>query len=128
MLLVNGLLRLIPEVQQQGYIDLLNQVYDTGEPYVGRGEPIYFDKAKEGAQKEYIFNFIYKPLFDDSGEVYGIFVEAIDFSEQVAYQEKLEESLKEKETLLHEIHHRVKNNLAIVSGMLELQASESKDP
>ncbi|WP_148898678.1 sensor histidine kinase [Fodinibius salinus] len=66
-------------------------------------------------------------MFDEDGEVYGIFVEALDYSEQIAYQNQLEESLREKETLLAEIHHRVKNNLAIVTSMMELQAMDSKN-
>lgn len=94
---------------------------------MGHAEHIYFDKDKEEAQKDYIFNFIYEPLFDDGGEVYGIFVEAMDYSKQITYQEELEKSLKEKETLLAEIHHRVKNNLAIVTSMMQLQAMETED-
>ncbi len=116
----------IPEVDEQGYIDILKQVYDTGEPYIGREEPIYIEKDKKGAKQEYIFNILYAPLFDENGEVYGIFVEALDYSEQIAYQKKLEESLSEKNTLLAEIHHRVKNNLAIVTSMMELQAMETE--
>lgn len=44
-----------------------------------------------------------------------------DISEQIKYQDAIEESLKEKNTLLAEVHHRVKNNLAVISGLLEMQ-------
>jgi two-component sensor histidine kinase len=116
-----------PEIAQQGYIDLLEEVYRTGEPYLGYEEPVQIDKEHEDSKQEYIFNLLFAPLFDEEGEVYGIFIEALDFSEQIAYQQQLEESLQEKKTLLAEIHHRVKNNLAIVTSMMQLQAMETED-
>ncbi|MBN2731230.1 MAG: PAS domain S-box protein [Balneolaceae bacterium] len=117
----------IPEIEAQGYIDLLEKVYETGEPYLGFGDPIQINKQKEDSRQKYIFNLLFAPLVDEDGDVYGIFVEAMDFSEQIAYQQQLKESLTEKETLLAEIHHRVKNNLAIITSMMELQAMESED-
>lgn len=45
-----------------------------------------------------------------------------DISEHVEYEKAIEKSLKEKSTLLAEVHHRVKNNLAVISGLLEMQA------
>lgn len=51
-----------------------------------------------------------------------------DISQQKKYELQLTESLKEKNTLLSEIHHRVKNNLAVVSGMMKLQAYEENNP
>ncbi len=119
------LTEILPEVKRQGYLDLLKQVYRTGEPYLGKENRVLIDKDKEGAQEEYIFNLLFAPLSDKNGDVYGIFVEAMDFSEQIGYQKKLEVSLKEKETLLAEIHHRVKNNLAIITGMMELQVMDT---
>jgi PAS domain S-box-containing protein len=50
-----------------------------------------------------------------------------DITEEVRYREKVESSLKEKEISLTEIHHRVKNNLAMISSLLSLQKSYLHD-
>ncbi len=52
---------------------------------------------------------------------------AQDITKQKKQEEKIREALKEKETLLSEVHHRVKNNLAVVSGMMQLQAYEEEN-
>jgi PAS domain S-box-containing protein len=50
-----------------------------------------------------------------------------DITNRKIQEQKLQDSLSEKETLLMEIHHRVKNNLAVVSGLMQLQAFSSSD-
>jgi len=63
-------------------------------------------------------------------EVKGICFQSIritDISEKRKVAQKLKSSLKEKELLLAEVHHRVKNNLAIISGLINLQAESLKD-
>lgn len=50
-----------------------------------------------------------------------------DITDKIEHENMLRESLKEKETLLMEVHHRVKNNMAVVSGIVQLQAFEEED-
>ena len=67
------------------------------------------------------------PVTNDKGEyTHWISIER-DVTERKRYQQKLLDSLKEKEVLLAEVHHRVMNNLAVISGMLQLQAGEQNN-
>lgn len=66
-------------------------------------------------------------MFDQDGNIISIFSLVHDVSDRIEKEQQLEESLAEKETLLSEIHHRVKNNLAVVSGMMQLQAYDTRN-
>lgn len=65
--------------------------------------------------------------YDENGRVIRMIGTHLDITEQEELRIKIENSLKEKTLLLSEIHHRVKNNLAIVTGLISLQSIGSDD-
>lgn len=60
-------------------------------------------------------------ILDRDGNIDGYVIVASDISSEKKAQKKIAQSLREKEVLLAEIHHRVKNNLAVISGLLQMQ-------
>ncbi len=68
------------------------------------------------------------PLFDESGRFGGYIGTCMDLTERKDMEDQLRRMLKEKESLLREVHHRVKNNLQVISSLLNLQSASIKDP
>lgn len=75
------LANVLPEVVQQGFLDKLDRVYRTGEPFVGRAVPIELQRVADGALEERFIDLTYQPITDASGQPSGIFVLGHDVTE-----------------------------------------------
>jgi PAS domain S-box-containing protein len=82
----------LPEVVGQGFIDLLDRVRHSGQPFVGRSIRILLKQSPVDVQEERFLDFVYQPIFDPDGQVSGIFVQGHDVTEQRRTEEALRES------------------------------------
>ena len=84
------------------------------------------EHQQKGGATSYV-HVIKTPLYDSTGAVTGVLGIFWDVTDSMRQQEKVKKDLKEKEILLKEVHHRVKNNMQIISSLLNLQAQHIKN-
>jgi PAS domain S-box-containing protein len=71
----------VPEVASQGFIEILDRVYRTGEPYVGSAVRLMLERTR-GQPQEAFLDFVYQPMRGPDGAVVGILVHGVDVTER----------------------------------------------
>ncbi|MBW4560784.1 MAG: PAS domain S-box protein [Mojavia pulchra JT2-VF2] len=84
-----------PDLAGQGFFELLDQVYATGQPFVGKEMRALFDRNGDGILEESFWNFVYQPLLDANAQVYGIMTHAVEVTEQVLSRKEIEKKAEE---------------------------------
>ncbi len=123
----------MPELRDQVFRSLLDDVYRTGVPLVGKETPARLDRGN-GASETVYFNFAYSPFRNMEGDVEGIFVIASDVSDQVLarhevnqLREAAEGANRAKDEFLAMLGHELRNPLSPILTALQLMKLRGDD-
>ena len=118
----------LPEIEGQGFFELLDTVYQSGTPFTGSNMRILLRTGVEASLQERYLDFVYQPLLEADGTVSGVFVHGVDFTARGQAQTEIENLNRRLRRSVQETHHRVKNNLQVIGALAELQMEGSTVP
>jgi PAS domain S-box-containing protein len=112
----------LPDVEGQGYFELLDEVFTTAKPFVGRDMRVFVSRVAGAPTEERFVNLVYQPILDEHGIVTGIFAEGHDVTDRKRAEEALRElnqslaSLVEERTHERDMTWRISEDLFVVCG------------
>lgn len=95
--------QVLPEIEGQGFIELLDKVYKTGEPFIGHEMLVRINKNENENPEDIYVDSIYQPLRSIQNEIEGIIIFAHDVTDLVIARKKAEESEARLHTLANSI-------------------------
>jgi PAS domain S-box-containing protein len=101
----------LPEVAGQGFIELLNGVYRTGETFVGHDMLVRLQQKSGGEPEERYVDFAYQPMRGPDGAVTGILVQGVDLTEH----KRAQAELRAKDARLQLLMDNVKDYAVVIT-------------
>ncbi|RKG82078.1 response regulator [Corallococcus sp. CA049B] len=110
----------LPDLAHQGIYELLDGVYATGEPHIGRSLRVVFNDGPNQSAREVFSDFVYQPMSDAKGQVESIIVVAFDVTELATARREAESANRAKDEFLAMLGHELRNPLAPILTALQL--------
>lgn len=110
----------LPEVVGQGFVRLLDRVYNEGHVHTGESTRLMLVRQPGGAPEETFLDFSYNPIRDAHDKITGVFVQGMDRTESVRAAQR-------QRLLIDELNHRVKNTLATVQSIASQTLRSTSD-
>jgi PAS domain S-box-containing protein len=120
----------VPEAEGQGVVEILDRVYQTGEPFVAHGFSMMLARNENEPAEQRLLDFVYQPIREAEGNVSGIIALGVDVTDR----RKAEQALRQTEKLAavgrlaSSIAHEINNPLEAVTNLLYLAQCMTDSP
>jgi PAS domain S-box-containing protein len=108
----------LPDIAGQGYFELLDNVYRSGQPYIGRASLVRIRRDSGSEHEEVYLDFVYQPITDAANAVIGVFVDGYDVTARV----NSELALRAREEQLRQLNETLEQRVATALAERKLWA------
>jgi signal transduction histidine kinase len=110
----------LPEIEGQGFFELLDKVYETGEAFTGTETRIRLQREPGEEPEDVFLDFVYQPLREPDGTIAGIIAHGVDVTSQVLARRAMEEANRAKTDFLATMSHELRTPLNAMIGYSDL--------
>ena len=118
----------LPEFAEQGFTAILDQVLETGVPFIGREVEMFVSRTSGQEQERRYIDFVYQPLEEGDGIRSGVIAHGVDVTEQVTARRAAETASRAKDDFLATVSHELRSPLNAIANNAHLLGMEIGGP
>jgi len=97
----------LPELEQQGFVAIMDRVYSTGVPVSGTAQAIVLNRLPQAPAEQRYVDFVYQPVRNEAGGVIGIFVQGTDVTDRLLAERAVHDSEEKFRTFAQAMPNQV---------------------